>query len=257
MGTSGSKKKPSTTESTTVRLSISVKTRIGAAVKKGGKNMSREIEARLSRSFADEFAVADQFGDRQILAVARLVFAAAKATVSRGIGNDQKVVKLTKDLPPRRPAVSWLNDPAAYDVAVAAMNEMLALIRPAGAVGKPKSRPGAIEPAPDVVTAPDQPAGVTYQPAFNAEELVREIATAPPVAPARASRHVLATVALRKDLGDAVLDRAGGVRARARSTWAKEYGALRRKQAKAPDTITNEELQRMRALEAEAERMLR
>jgi Arc-like DNA binding domain len=242
MGKRGPTAQAPTTVSTTLRLDAGVRSRIDAAARKRHESMAYEIETRLDQSFADEFAVADQFGDRQILAVARMVFATAKATVNVN----------------RKSGFSgWLDDPAAFDAAVAAINKVFELIRPAGAVGKPESRPGAIEPAPDVVTAPDQRIGVTYQPAFNAEELVREIATAPPVAPVRASRHVLATVALRKDLGDAVLDRAGGVRARARSTWAKEYGPLRRKQAKAPDTITNEELQRMRALEAEAERMLR
>jgi hypothetical protein len=35
-----------------------------------------------------------------------------------------------------------------------------------------------------------------------------------------------------------------------------EYGALRKKQLKSPDSMTNEEQQRMKALEAECERLL-
>jgi hypothetical protein len=66
----------------------------------------------------------------------------------------------------------------------------------------------------------------------------------------------MATIALRNDIGDGILDRAGGSLARTRSTWAKEYGPLRRKQVKAPVTMTNEELARMRALNAERERLL-
>jgi hypothetical protein len=63
-------------------------------------------------------------------------------------------------------------------------------------------------------------------------------------------------VELRKDIGDALLDRAGSVaQAQGRSAWVKEYGALRRKQARAA-AMTNEDLQRMKALQAEAERLV-
>jgi hypothetical protein len=250
MGARGPKAKPLTTVPTNLRLDAGVRDKVEASARKRRKSMANEIETRLDQSFVDEFAVTDQFGDRQILAVARMVFAAAKATTN---------------VNPKSGFSSWLHDPAAYDAAVASINKVLALIRPAQPGADAAESPGELADqchgADDrpVVIAPasDPPIGVTYKPAFNAVELVREIARAPLMTPARASRHVLATITLRKDLGDAVLDRAGGVRARARSTWAKEYGALRRKQAKAPDTITNEELQRMRALEAEAERMLR
>jgi hypothetical protein len=229
---------PSGSIRVSVRLRPELIARLKGAVAKKGKNVSREIENRLNRSFADELTVAKQFGDRQIMAVARMVFAAARATVTVN-GKSGKT--------------NWLNDRAAFEAAVTAINRVFELIGPA--VGKPESLPGGIEPASD--DAVDRPGGPTYLPALNAEALVREIAMAPLVAPARASRHVLATVALRKDLGDAVLDRAGGVRARAWSTWAKEYGGLRRKQAKAPDSMTNAELQRMKALLAERERLLR
>jgi hypothetical protein len=262
--------KPSGSIKISVRLNPDLIARLKAAGAKRGKNVSREIETRLNRSLADEFAVADQFGNRQVLAVARMVFAAAKATANRGVGNDQKVVTLTKDLPPPRPAVSWLNDPAAYDAAVATMIEMFALIRPGGAAGADRAGAGGDDAGADRDDAgaaadadaavpapgPDRPVEPAYRPAFNALELLREIETAPLVAPARASRHVLATIELRRDIGDEILDRAGGVAARARSAWAKDYGALRRKQAKAPDTMSNEELARMRALQAEANRLV-
>jgi hypothetical protein len=244
--------KPSGSVKISVRLSAGVHDKIDAAVKRGGKNVSKMIENRLNRSFADEFAVADQFGDRQIQAIARLVFAAAKATVSV---NGKKS--------------SWLHDPVAYDAAVVTMSEMFALIRPGGAAGAGADRADAgaaagagadaavrAVRAPTPAPAPDQPVEPAYRPAFNALELLREIQTAPLVAPARASRHVLATIELRRDIGDEILDCAGGVQARARSEWAKDYGALRRKQAKAPDTMTNEELARMRALQAEANRLV-
>jgi hypothetical protein len=257
--------KPSGSIKISVRLNPDLIARLKAAGAKRGTNVSREIETRLNRSLADEFAVADQFGNRQVLAVARMVFAAAKATANRGVGNDQKVVTLTKDLPPR-PAVSWLKDPAAYDAAVATMIEMFALIRPGGAAGADRAGAGGDDagagadgavPAP----APDQPVEPAYLPAFNALELLREIQTAPLVAPARPSRHVLATIELRRDIGDEILDRAGGVQARERSAWAKEYGALRRKVAalrlKNPKArLSSAEEARMRALEAERERML-
>jgi Arc-like DNA binding domain len=242
MGARGPKAKPPTTVSTTLRLDAGVRDKVEAAARKNRKSMAYEIETRLDQSFTDEFAVADQFGDRQLQAVARMAFAAARATVNVNQGARKSG---------NNPA--WLDDPAAFDAAVAAINKVFALIRPGGAGATDQPAGVTYRPAP----AADQPGGVSYQPTFNAEELVREIAMAPLVAPARASRHVLATVALRKDLGDAVLNRAGGAQARDRSAWAKEYGALRRKQDRMPASMTNEELRRMRALEAERERLLR
>jgi hypothetical protein len=246
MGARGPKAKPLTTVPTNLRLDAGVRDKVEAAARKRQESMANEIETRLDQSFIDEFAVADQFGDRQILAVARMVFAAARATVTVN-GKSGKS--------------SWLNDPAAYDAAVAAINKVLALIRPDGA----GAAPAADQPVTYYRPAPaaDQPDEPAYQPAFNATELVREIATAPLVPPARASRHVLATVALRRDLGDAVLDRAVDVQAaRARAEWSREYGALRRKlaalrrkQADPKARLSNEDEARMRALEAEAERM--
>jgi hypothetical protein len=272
----GPEKTPRTTISTTVRLSIGLRNQIEAAANKRRRSMAREIENRLKQSFADDFSMIDEFGDRQILALARIAFAAARSTVSRAIGNNAPLVMVT----PRRPAINWLDDPAAFDAAVAAINRTLELIRPAGAVMSPEPIESTKPIRPTVPIEPTEPIGPTepirptepieptertkptktteptYKPAFNAEELVREIATAPLAAPARASRHVRATIALRNDIGEDILDRVGGSLARTRSSWAKEYGPLRRKQVRAPATMTNEELARMRALIAERERLL-
>jgi hypothetical protein len=149
--------------------------------------VSSEVQSRLNRSLADDFSTLDAFGDRQILAVARVAFAAAKATVSV---NKHFVKRPTQ-------SVSWLNDPVRFNAAVAAINSVMQLIRPSATLA----------------------GGITYQPQFNAAEIVREIATAPPVVPERASRHVRAIVELRNDLGEELLNRGGGAQARMKSRW--------------------------------------
>jgi hypothetical protein len=157
----GPEKTPPTTISTTVRLSIGLRNQIEAAANKRRRSMAREIENRLKQSFADDFSMIDEFGDRQILAVARIAFAAARSTVSRAIGNNEPLVKVT----PRRPAINWLDDPAAFDAAVAGINRTLELIRPTGAVVSPEP----VESTKPI--GPTEPIEPTYKPAFNAEEL--------------------------------------------------------------------------------------
>lgn len=218
--------KPAGTKSQTARLTFGLLAQLGGAAKKRKVSLTQEIENRLSRSFLADTVVANEFGDQQLYAVARIVFAAARSTVNRRI-------EPPKDghAPDGPPAKSWLHDARAFDAAVAAINKLFELIRP---VGGPSNT------------------DATYQPEFNALETVLEIQKAPAAQPVKASRHTRAMVSLRKDLGD-VVDRAvirgdSAEQIRKRSGFVKEFAALRRKQARTPATMTYEEVNRMKSL---------
>jgi hypothetical protein len=199
--------------------------------------LSQEIENRLSSSFLHDTVVTKEFGDQQLYGVARMLFSAARSTAGRLIEppNDGKPVYG----PPIRQK-SWLDDVAAFDAAVAAINKVLELIRPYG----------------DAATIP--PVGeLAYQPEFNALETVHEIQKSPAVQPVNASRHLRAMISLRKDIGDiadrAVIHGMTAEQTRERSELTREFASLRRKQVRTPAAMSNDDVNRMNALAREIE----
>jgi hypothetical protein len=229
MGARGPKSKASATMSTTVRLSLGVRDLVETSAAKRRVTVSQEIENRLTRSLIHDTMIAEDFGNRQIYAVARLVFAAARSTVGR---RKLKFLGQPESTGGRR---NWLVDAGAFDAAVASINKVFELIRPVGEHGA---------------------AGATYQAEFNAVETVLEIQKAPAVLPAKASRHMQSRVSLRKDIGDiidgAVIRGITAEQARKQAELLREYAALRRKEIR-----SNDDDNRMKALRGEIERLPR
>jgi hypothetical protein len=219
-------------------LSAGVRGQLENAAKKNKIKLSQEIENRLARSFLHDTVITKEFGDQQLYGLARMVFSAARSTAGRLVEppNDSKPLYG----PPARQK-SWLDDVAAFDAAVAAVNKVFELIRPQG----------------DAVIPPV--GGPAYQPEFNALETVHEIQKAPAAQPPNASRHMRATISLRKDIGD-IVDRAvirGSTADQTRelAVLMKEFVELRKKQTKTPAKMTSADLNRMNALAHKIEQL--
>jgi hypothetical protein len=200
------------TQVLSTRISAELREALAAAAE--GSTLSREIEHRLRRTFAEDKQIADVFGSRRNFQLMRLIASVIDSTVNR------KVDK------PKKQNVDWLDDPYAFDQAVRAIAAVLNAIRPPGAV--PQSLDEAL----------DQYGG-TFQGEFNAVETLRDIQKAPDMLPVMATRHQKRMARMKEDIGD-LADRAltrgrSADDTRRLSELGRKLAALRRKQTKTPE----------------------
>jgi hypothetical protein len=231
------------TQVLSTRISADLRAELAAAAKTSGGTLSREIEHRLRRTFSEEKTIEAVFGDRRTYGLMQLINSAVRTTVGR------KIISPLTDKQQLKKSIHFLDDPYAFDQAVRTINAVLEAIRPKGEI--PQSHDKALDQF-----------GGTFQGEFNAIETLRDIQKAPaalPLPSTKGSRHQHKMSVLKSDIGDladrAVTRGATADQVRKRSQLAKELGALRRKQARTPDAMTNEDLNRMNALFGEIEKL--
>jgi hypothetical protein len=202
--------KPGGLVSTVVKLPPGVRAALLDAAARRKRNLSEEVRHRLQYSLRDP-------EDDRTQGLMWLLAAAVRSTIGR------------------RKMSSWLDDPSAYDEALAAINTVLEAIRP----------PGAIEGA-----------GRLHG-AFAARGTMADLQRAPALPPVMASRHRQEMVEIRQAIGGNVVDRAmihgkTAEQVRADKPARLELVALRKKEALSVQgkgqPLTNQEGRRLKAL---------
>jgi hypothetical protein len=162
------------------RLSAGLVKALMASAAKRKKNMSQEIENRLSQALRED-------SDDRTRGLVLLPTSVLRSTMGR-----KPMPARIEDLKAPAPAPStnaphWLDDRAAFDQAVIAINTVLAAIRPPGEA-----------PTDDL----------PFRGRFNALATLQDLVKAPVMAPASASKHVRSMVHIRDAIGGDVVDRA-------------------------------------------------
>jgi hypothetical protein len=167
------------------RISAELRARLEEAASKSGSTLSREVEHRLRRSFADDDAALEKFGSRRNRAVLKML-AAAMQTVYN----------------PDRPNADWLDDPWLFDQCVRTLISLLEAIKPSGGI-EPLSNPLL-----DLASK--------LQPGSRAAHILEEIQSADPSLPLNVSASEHIANSLKVDLGE-VAERPKIVRGNAKS----------------------------------------
>ena len=100
--------------STRIRPDLRQKLEQGA--KKSGRSLSQEIEHRLRRTFVEDEKISENFGDRRTFLLMRMM-----AMAIRFRGDDDQPGE-------------WLENPDAFEIAIAAALSVLEAVRPPGPV---------------------------------------------------------------------------------------------------------------------------
>lgn len=95
------------------RITQDLRDQLEQSVKKSGLTLSREIEHRLRRSFADDAIAVEGYGDSRNRALMRMLALAVQTAWN-----------------PERPDANWLEDPWLFDHVVKTLNSLLQAIRP-------------------------------------------------------------------------------------------------------------------------------
>jgi hypothetical protein len=177
MGKRGPKVKteyPGVSRVHSIRLRSDLHAFLSDAAKRRGKSLSDEIQNRLRRTLFEEEKIADQFGDRQTFFLMRMIALAIQQMWN-----------------PDLPSASWLDDPFAFDQALKTANNVLAAIRPPGAIEKQS------DPILDVAAQirPNQSAAMLWKSVQDADPAL-------PLHEGSRVEHLLGTI--KAELGDVV-----------------------------------------------------